>query len=103
MNELFIKYELILCLLSGAITALLLVRFYFNRNQSNQTSNFYLGQRCTTLRRLFIHKSLYETIVQRLIKAYPQVWPQFLKFYIKISESNFQVRCKIFRFVSEIL
>jgi len=31
------------------------------------------GQRCTTLRRLFIHKSLYETILARLVKAYPQV------------------------------
>lgn len=31
------------------------------------------GQRCTSLRRLFIHKSMYETVLERLVKAYPKV------------------------------
>ncbi|MGL3608635.1 L-piperidine-6-carboxylate dehydrogenase [Rhizobium sp. G187] len=31
------------------------------------------GQRCTTLRRLFVHESVYDTLVPRLIKAYASV------------------------------
>jgi aldehyde dehydrogenase (NAD+) len=31
------------------------------------------GQRCTTLRRLFVHESVYDTLVPRLIKAYGSV------------------------------
>jgi len=31
------------------------------------------GQRCTTLRRLFVHESIYETFVPRLIRAYENV------------------------------
>jgi len=31
------------------------------------------GQRCTTLRRLFVHESLYDKLVPQLIKAYAQV------------------------------
>ena len=31
------------------------------------------GQRCTTTRRLFVHESRYEEVVQRLIQAYKQV------------------------------
>jgi aldehyde dehydrogenase (NAD+) len=31
------------------------------------------GQRCTTLRRLFVHESVYDTLVPRLIKAYQTV------------------------------
>ena len=31
------------------------------------------GQRCTTTRRLFVHESRYEVVVQRLIQAYEQV------------------------------
>ncbi|MBO6826529.1 MAG: aldehyde dehydrogenase family protein [Sneathiella sp.] len=31
------------------------------------------GQRCTTLRRLFVHDSIYDTLVPRLIKAYASV------------------------------
>ncbi len=31
------------------------------------------GQRCTTLRRLFVHDSVYEALVPRLIKAYASV------------------------------
>ena len=31
------------------------------------------GQRCTTTRRLFVHESKYEDVVQRLIQAYKQV------------------------------
>ncbi|MEX2492227.1 MAG: aldehyde dehydrogenase family protein [Nitrospirales bacterium] len=31
------------------------------------------GQRCTTTRRLFVHESRYENVVQRLIQAYGQV------------------------------
>lgn len=31
------------------------------------------GQRCTTLRRLIVHKSLYETMVERLQKVYGQI------------------------------
>jgi len=31
------------------------------------------GQRCTTLRRLFVHDSVYETLVPRLVKAYQSV------------------------------
>ena len=31
------------------------------------------GQRCTTTRRLFVHESRYEAVVQRLIQAYEQV------------------------------
>ena len=31
------------------------------------------GQRCTTCRRLFIHESLYDEIVPRLVSAYKQV------------------------------
>ncbi|GAB3450783.1 L-piperidine-6-carboxylate dehydrogenase [Insolitispirillum peregrinum] len=31
------------------------------------------GQRCTTLRRLFVHDSVYDTLVTRLIKAYGSV------------------------------
>ena len=31
------------------------------------------GQRCTTTRRLFVHESRYEDVVQRLIQAYQQV------------------------------
>jgi len=30
------------------------------------------GQRCTTLRRLFIHDSIYDKFVERLVKAYPK-------------------------------
>ena len=30
------------------------------------------GQRCTTLRRLFIHESFYDSFVDRLVKAYPK-------------------------------
>jgi len=29
------------------------------------------GQRCTSLRRLFLHESIYDSFVARLIKAYP--------------------------------
>jgi aldehyde dehydrogenase (NAD+) len=31
------------------------------------------GQRCTSLRRLFVHESIYDTIVPRLVKAYGSV------------------------------
>ncbi|MFC0279301.1 aldehyde dehydrogenase family protein [Falsigemmobacter intermedius] len=31
------------------------------------------GQRCTTMRRLFVHESVYDTLVPRLIKAYASV------------------------------
>jgi len=31
------------------------------------------GQRCTTTRRLFVHESKYEVVVQRLVQAYEQV------------------------------
>ncbi|PVU95266.1 hypothetical protein BB561_001926 [Smittium simulii] len=31
------------------------------------------GQRCTTARRLFVHKKVYDVVVQRLIKAYDQI------------------------------
>ena len=31
------------------------------------------GQRCTSLRRLFVHESVYDTLVPRLIKAYGSV------------------------------
>ena len=31
------------------------------------------GQRCTSLRRLYVHQELYETVVQRLIHAYQQL------------------------------
>jgi aldehyde dehydrogenase family 7 protein A1 len=31
------------------------------------------GQRCTSLRRLLIHSSLYENIVQKLVKTYPSI------------------------------
>jgi len=31
------------------------------------------GQRCTSLRRLFVHNSLYQMVLDRLIKAYPKV------------------------------
>src|SRR5690606_14696129 len=31
------------------------------------------GQRCTTLRRLFVHDSVYDTLVPRLVKAYGSV------------------------------
>merc|ERR1712224_273088 len=31
------------------------------------------GQRCTTLRRIFIHESMYDDIVPRLIRAYKKV------------------------------
>jgi len=31
------------------------------------------GQRCTTLRRLFVHESVYDTLVPRLVKAYGSV------------------------------
>ena len=31
------------------------------------------GQRCTTLRRLFVHDSVYDTLVPRLVKAYQSV------------------------------
>jgi len=31
------------------------------------------GQRCTTLRRLFVHSSIYEQLVPRLVRAYQQV------------------------------
>ena len=31
------------------------------------------GQRCTTTRRLFVHESRYEVVVQRLVQAYEQV------------------------------
>lgn len=30
------------------------------------------GQRCTTLRRLLIHESIYDNFVERLVKAYPK-------------------------------
>ena len=30
------------------------------------------GQRCTTLRRLFLHESIYDDFVQRLAEAYPK-------------------------------
>lgn len=30
------------------------------------------GQRCTTLRRLFIHESLYDSFVARMVEAYPK-------------------------------
>lgn len=29
------------------------------------------GQRCTTLRRLFLHESIYDNFVERMVKAYP--------------------------------
>ena len=29
------------------------------------------GQRCTTLRRLFIHEDIYDDFVARMVKAYP--------------------------------
>lgn len=29
------------------------------------------GQRCTTLRRLFIHEDIYDDFVGRMVKAYP--------------------------------
>ncbi|WP_442580229.1 L-piperidine-6-carboxylate dehydrogenase [Mesorhizobium sp. ASY16-5R] len=32
------------------------------------------GQRCTSLRRLFVHESVYDTLVPRLRKAYESVW-----------------------------
>ncbi|MDD0816440.1 aldehyde dehydrogenase family protein [Curvibacter sp. HBC28] len=31
------------------------------------------GQRCTTLRRLFVHESIYDTLVPRLVRAYASV------------------------------
>lgn len=31
------------------------------------------GQRCTTLRRLFLHESIYDKFVKRLLEAYPKV------------------------------
>ena len=31
------------------------------------------GQRCTTLRRLMLHEDIYDTVVERLIKAYEKV------------------------------
>ena len=31
------------------------------------------GQRCTTLRRLFVHDSVYDALVPRLVKAYASV------------------------------
>jgi aldehyde dehydrogenase (NAD+) len=31
------------------------------------------GQRCTTLRRLFVHSSIYDTLVPRIVRAYEQV------------------------------
>ncbi len=31
------------------------------------------GQRCTTLRRLILHESIYDGFVERLVKAYAQV------------------------------
>jgi acyl-CoA reductase-like NAD-dependent aldehyde dehydrogenase len=31
------------------------------------------GQRCTTLRRLFLHESIYDQFVKRLVSAYPKV------------------------------
>lgn len=31
------------------------------------------GQRCTTTRRLIVHESVYDTLVERLVKAYKQV------------------------------
>lgn len=31
------------------------------------------GQRCTTTRRLFVHESIYNTVVEKLIKAYHQI------------------------------
>jgi aldehyde dehydrogenase (NAD+) len=31
------------------------------------------GQRCTTMRRLFVHESVYDTLVPRLVKAYQSV------------------------------
>jgi len=30
------------------------------------------GQRCTSLRRLFIHESIYDGFVDRMVKAYPK-------------------------------
>lgn len=30
------------------------------------------GQRCTSLRRLFIHESIYDAFVDRMVKAYPK-------------------------------
>jgi len=30
------------------------------------------GQRCTSLRRLFLHESIYDKFVERMVKAYPQ-------------------------------
>jgi len=31
------------------------------------------GQRCTSLRRLLIHSSLYDKFVEKLVKAYPSI------------------------------
>merc|ERR1712183_467086 len=31
------------------------------------------GQRCTTLRRIFLHESIYDNFVARMVKAYPTV------------------------------
>jgi len=30
------------------------------------------GQRCTTLRRLFLHESIYDSFLERMVKAYPK-------------------------------
>lgn len=34
------------------------------------------GQRCTTLRRLFLHESIYDSFVKRLVDAYPKITPR---------------------------
>ena len=31
------------------------------------------GQRCTTTRRLFVHESIYDDVLDTLVKAYKQV------------------------------
>lgn len=31
------------------------------------------GQRCTTARRLIVHESVYDNVLERLVKAYQQV------------------------------
>lgn len=31
------------------------------------------GQRCTSARRLIIHESIYESVLEKLVKAYSQV------------------------------
>jgi len=31
------------------------------------------GQRCTSLRRLFVHEKVYDTVVEKLVKAYPSI------------------------------